>query len=124
MALKAKKKEFKFTFKVLIRIIIFAGLIYLIISYVSVNKINKTIEINDLTTILGEESSASSYLNSIYNMIPERSRNQLENINQNPVLIFIQKQMEGFPNKQIKEIQKAIIKNIYDNMMENIESGT
>lgn len=124
MALKGKRKPFKFTFRVLIRIVIFGLLLYLIISYLSKNP-----------SVLGEETPKnniiiSDYLNSAYNLIPEKSRQQLENINQTPAYIFVQdkieyikKETEGFPNKQIKEIKKAVVKNVYDDMMNSIESS-
>ena len=69
--------------------------------------------------ILGKTTEIS---NNIYQSIPEESRKQLENLNQIPAQTLIQEkinlikeQSQGFPQKQIKEIQKMIIKNIYQN---------
>lgn len=76
--------------------------------------------------ILGKTTEISK---NIYNSIPPKSRQQLENLGQTPAVMFIQEkinlikeQSQGFPQKQIKEIQKMIIKNIYENTIKNIDS--
>jgi hypothetical protein len=76
--------------------------------------------------ILGKTIEIS---NNIYNSIPPKSREQLENLGQTPAVMFIQEkinlikeQSQDFPQKQIKEIQKMIIKNIYENTIKNIDS--
>jgi hypothetical protein len=129
-----KKKHTKFTFQSLIRLVIFSIILFFIISSVSGQKINSpdvidpTLSVNEkeFGFILGKTTEIG---NDIYQKIPLKSRQQLENINQNPAVIFIQgkidlikEQSQGFPQKQIKEIQKTIIKNIYENTVRNIDS--
>ena len=71
----------------------------------------------------------SEISNDIYQSIPENSRKQLENFNQNQTTILIQEkinlikeQSQGFPQKQIKEIQKMIVNNIHQNTLRSIDS--
>jgi hypothetical protein len=130
-----KKKHSKFTFQSLIRLVIFAILIFFLISFVSGQKINSPKIIDDTLSIDEKESNfilgkTTEISNNIYQAIPENSRQQLENINQTPAMIFVQEkinyikeQSQGFPQKQIKEIQKMIAKSIYENAVRNIESN-
>jgi len=76
--------------------------------------------------ILGKTTEIS---NNIYQSIPESSRKQLENLNQNQAVLFVQDKINlikeasiGFPQKQIKEIQKMIIDNIYQSTLKSIDS--
>lgn len=76
--------------------------------------------------ILGKTTEIS---NNIYKSIPENSRKQLENLNQNQAVLFVQEKINSikeasvnFPQKQIKEIQKMIIDNIYQNTLKSIDS--
>lgn len=129
-----KKKKTKFTFQSLIRLIIFSIIIFFLINLISTQKFNSsqkldpTISIDEKTksSILGKTTEIS---NKIYKSIPESSRNQLENLEENQAVLFIQnkinyikEQSQGFPQNQIKEIQKMVIKNIYENTIKNIES--
>jgi hypothetical protein len=129
-----KKKKTRFTFRSFVRLLIFSVIIFLIISFLSEQKKNFSQEID--STLSLDEKQTNSILgktteisNNIYNSIPPKSREQLENLNQTPVGIFLQEkinfikeQSQDFPQKQIKEIQKAIIKNIYENTIKNIDS--
>ncbi|MEI8067692.1 MAG: hypothetical protein WCG91_01930 [Candidatus Shapirobacteria bacterium] len=107
-----KKIKTRFTLKSLIRLIIFLAIIYLLISFISLQKPLKIPTFNN--------------------------PNKVENINLNPnidlgqnqAMIFIQdkfnelkKLSEGFPQKQIKEIQKMVVKNIYDDTIKKIDSN-
>jgi hypothetical protein len=94
----------------------------------SSSNIDSTLSLDEKQTnfILGKTTEIS---NNIYNSIPQKSREQLENLGQTPAGLFIQEkinfikeQTQGFPQKQIKEIQKAIIKNVYENTLKNIDS--
>ena len=135
MSTSFKRKHTKFTFKSLIRLIVFSLIIFFIISYISGQKINSpkntdptlSLDENKTNIILGKTTEIG---NNIYKSIPENSRQQLENLNQNPAMIFIQKkinlikeQSQGFPQKQIKEIQKIIVKSVYENTLRNIDSN-
>ena len=129
-----KKKHVRFTFKSLIRLIIFGVIIFFLISFISSQKINSSKKI-DTALSLDEEKTGfilgktTEISNNIYQSIPEGSRKQLENLNQSPAAIFIQEKInvikeasQGFPQKQIKEIQKMVINNIYENTLRNIDS--
>lgn len=130
----SKKKHTRFTFQSLIRLIIFCVIIFFLISLISGKKSNFSTKI-DPTLSLDEEQSnfilgkTTEISNNIYQSIPEGSRKQLENLNQNQAVLFIQDKINlikeasiGFPQKQIKEIQKMIIDNIYQNTLKNIDS--
>lgn len=129
-----KKKDVSFTFASLIRLIIFIVIVFFIISFISDQKQNSYSN-SDPTLFLNENQSnfliikAGEIGNSLYQSIPENSRKQLENFNQTPAAIFIQEKVSlvkeasaGFPQKQIKEIQKMIVKSIYENTLRNIDS--
>ena len=129
-----KKKHVRFTFQSLVRLIIFGVIIFFLISFISNQKTNSskktdsTLSLNEkqIGFILGKTTEIG---NTIYQSIPENSRKQLENLNQNPAIIFIQGKVneikeasKDFPQKQIKEIQKMVIQNIYENTLRNIDS--
>ena len=129
-----KKKHVKFTFRSLIRLIIFSVIIFFIISYISNQKLNSSFGVDPTISIDEKQSNfilgkTTEFGNNIYNSIPENSRQQLENLNQNSAVIFIQdkinfikEQTQGFPQKQIKEIQKMVVKSVYENTVRNIDS--
>ena len=129
-----KKKHVKFTFQSLIRLIVFSVIIFFIISYISSQKLNSSTNI-DPTISLDEKQSnfilgkTTEIGNNIYQSIPQKSREQLENLNQSPIMMIIQEkinllkeQSQGFPQKQIKEIQKMLLKNVYENTIKTIDS--
>lgn len=130
----SKKKHTKFTFQSLIRLIIFSVIVFFTISFIANQKLNSSKKI-DPSVYLDEDQSnfilgkTTEIGNDIYQSIPEESRNQLKNLNQNPVVIFIQEKIneikeasQGFPQKQIKEIKKMVIQNIYENTLRSIDS--
>lgn len=134
MSTGLKKKHVKFTFQSLIRLIIFSVVVFFIISYISGQKTD-SFQTLDSTLSIDEKQSnfilgkTTEIRNDIYESIPPKSREQLENLNQTPAIIFIQEkinlikeQSQGFPQKQIKEIQKMVVKNIYENTVRNIDS--
>ena len=133
MSKGSKKKVTKFTFQSFFRLLVFGILTFFIISLISGKKIKP--DISDPTLSSNEESNnyilgkTTEISNQIYQSIPPESRQQLENLNQNPVVNFMQKQIElikqqsqDFPQKQIKEIQKIILTNIYQSSMKQIDS--
>ena len=129
-----KKKHAKFTFQSLIRLAVFCIIVFFIISFISGQKTNSFQNIDSALSINEPESNfilgkTTEISNDIYQSIPENSRKQLENLNQNPVATLIQEklnlikeQSQGFPQTQIKEIQKMIINNIYQNTLRSIDS--
>lgn len=131
MALK-KKKKFKFTFSVLIRLLIFLALVYFVIRFLAISNDNKKNYVySGKTSVLGEQiASSSAVLNfdPIYGLLPVKSQNQIENMKSASTSAFIQDKIDflkaeaaGFPDKQIKEIQKQIVDRIYNNVIDSIE---
>lgn len=127
MSLKAKKKTFKFTFGIFIRLLIFAIIVFFVFKFLS-----NSIE-NKKPSILGEKTVGSTMpvnLDPLYNFLPEDSKKQLNIFKSASTSAFIQDKIEqlkieagGFPNKQIKEIQKQIVTNVYDNIINSIEKN-
>jgi len=129
-----KKKHTEFTFQSLIRLTVFSIIVFFIISFISGQKTNSIQTIDSTLSVDKAESNfilgkTTEISNNIYQSIPEDSRKQLENLNQNPVTTLVQEkinlikeQSQGFPQKQIKDIQKMIIQNIYENSIRNIDS--
>jgi len=122
-----KSKPQRITFKSVLRLAIFLVIVFLLINWFSQNQSNK-ISDNDPTVFIGETVSSSNVLGTMYSKLPEDSRNQLENFNDSDVGKFIsntsnqiKNSLNGFPQKQMKEIKKAIIKNISDDMIKNID---
>jgi len=122
-----KKKEFHFTFKVFLRLLIFFVIIYLSISYLSSSKVEEPV-LGDTTTLIEEESS--TIFSNLYQQLPESSRHQLENFQDTQLVKyiqekteFIQEQSNGFPDRQIKEFQKSLIKKVSQDMIDNIDNS-
>lgn len=120
-----KKKIQKITFKSIIRLSIFLVIIFFSIKLLSQQKnpINNT----DPTLFVGEESGGK-ILGEIYSKLPQDSRYQVEHFNDTFLgklyqdsRNYIVSQLNGFPQKQIKEFKKQIIKNISDDLIENID---
>jgi hypothetical protein len=127
MANKAKPQ--KITFQSIVRLIVFIIIIYISISWLSRQK-QVTLQLNDPTIYFGENIQKSNILNDIYNKLPQNSRYQLEHFSQTNIGIFfsnsekyIVSQLNGFPQKQIKQIKKNIIKGISDDMIKNIDKN-
>lgn len=119
-----------FTFQTLVRLVIFALFVYLLIDYLSFASRGR----QSLTdpTILGEEIQLPSNLiedqfKSLYQSLPPDSRRQLENLNQLPAVSYLQHQLEyfqgqlnGFPQKQIRQFKKQLLENIYQNLTQDL----
>lgn len=121
-----KKKEFHFTFGVFIRLLIFFAIVYFSIQYF-INQesysINKTID----NTLAIDENTKNNLLpqffQTIYSKLPENSRYQIEHIKENQIVLSIQDKLNGFPGKQIKELQKLVVKNVSDTIIKNIDEN-
>lgn len=131
MSLK-HKEEFKLTPTHLIRISIFLLLVYLSINYLS-SQTSASPVFKAPTNILGKQTQNQNnlkfYTNKLYQSLPPESQNILKNIDQNPAIISLQqkfielkKQTQDFPQKQIEDIQKELLKRFYQNALENIEN--
>ena len=124
-----KSKPQKITFGSIIRLIIFGIIVFFLISWFSQSSNPMNLS-NDPTLFVGETIQSSNVLGNMYSKLPEDSRHQLENFNQTQVgrffsnsSEFIKSKLDGFPQKQIKEIKKGIIKNISDDMIKNIDEN-
>ena len=122
-----KSKPQKITFGSIIRLIIFGIIVFFLISWLNQSK-SPTTSSNDPTLFVGETVQSSNVLGDMYSKLPEDSRHQLENFNQTQIgkfisnsTEFIKSKLDGFPQKQIKEIKKSIIKNVSDDMIKNID---
>lgn len=121
MGKKSKKKEVKFTLQTLIRIIIFAILIYFLVLFFSSNQRKNITEDKSDSKVLGT-------FNSIYNSIPEQSRYQIENIDKLPFIVSvsqkigeIQQQSQKSLDTQIKNFKKEVAKRVYNQVVKNID---
>lgn len=128
------KYKFHFNSAFIIRLLIFSFLFILFVIILT-NKINGNNPYS--TTILGTKTDLflnqidyNEIVNNIYQQIPPKSREQLENLNRLPLYITIQQkiqqilpQFQDFPNKQIKEIKKEIINRIYQDIIKSIDTN-
>lgn len=141
MGKKNKKRESSFTIQTLIRLIIFAALVYfLIVFFLSQQNSKKVLGENfsDPTLLKTEEKKPNEFgkriteaANSVYNLVPENNRKQIENINQAPFILSItqkigeiQEQGQKSFDIQIKNFKKEIVKRVYDQVVKNIDSET
>lgn len=125
MSIKSKKKEFKFTFGVFLRLAIFTVITFFCIKFLATSIENKK------PSILGEQiipTDTPINLDPVYNLLPEDSKKQIDTFKSASTSAFFQEkidiikqQAQGFPQKQITEIQKQVITKIYDNIINSIE---
>jgi hypothetical protein len=119
-----KAKKFKVTPVVVIRLVIFFIVVYLLIIIFSSNNQTFYSSQSDDPTVFTNEIKIDSW----YQKIPIENRQKIENLVQSSAIKFIQEKFDYlkqesqyFPQKQIKEIKKMIIQNIYHDMMNNID---
>lgn len=124
MAIKSEKKSFRFTPQVLIRLIIFVVVVYYLFNYFMTQAGTVT-----PPSVLGTQT-VKPYSDWLYQKLPPESRDLVENFHQNPTVIQVENkindlksQLNGFPQTQIKEIQKQLVKNISDKLIESIENS-
>lgn len=122
----SKKKQFRFTFSVFLRLVIFFLIIYFSIIYFSSQ--NKPINIQsfDSTLAIDEQTKNNllpKFMQNIYGKLPESSRYQIEHIKENQTVLYLQNQLDGFPGKQIKELQKLVVKNVSETIIKNIDEN-
>ena len=121
-----KEKKFHFTFKNFIRLLIFTLIIYFSINWFSNNQ--KPSVLGDIDTTLLDVENKNNLAPNLYQKLPESSRYQIEHFNETKIGVFfqdkfsfLQSQLNGFPTRQIKEIQKSVIKNVSDDIIKNID---
>lgn len=115
MSTKTSRHQFHFSFTVIFRLLIFIFITYLIISYLS--SVSNPSKIKIITPNISTE---------FYNRLPSSSRQMLENLNSQPIMITLQKKFDflkeessGFPQKQITNLKRSIIQSIYQDIMKN-----
>jgi hypothetical protein len=122
-------KNQQFTFKTLVRLLLFSLLLYYLFTYLSQNIVDKQSR-ND-PTVLGQESEESTiFLKDVYLSLPESSRQKLENLDQFPPYLYLEKQsnyllnqINGFPQKQLNQLKKDIIQSVYQDLMKNLNEN-
>ena len=123
MAHKSKHSKFHLSIAVIIRLIIFALVVFGSINYLSSQ--------NKSPLVLGENTEIKPIFDTFYQMIPSGSQEKINNLSSNQTVIFIQNKINqiktetnGFPQKQIIEIKKAVVKEIYQNVMKSIDTSS
>lgn len=126
--------DFHFSLAFLIRLILFILIVSTLIYYFSSHPKKESINVDP--TVLGDATESTSSanpvihdtLNKIYLQLPESSRKTIENFDQSTLyknvdqkINELKKQSNGFPQKQIKEVKKMIVKSIYDDMIKSID---
>lgn len=121
MGKKSKKKEAKFSLQTLIRIIIFAAIIYFLIVFFSSGQRKNIVKNKSDSKILGT-------FNSVYNSIPEEKRHQIENMDKLPFLVSFSQKINEFQKEsqksfdtQIKNLKKEVAKRVYNQVVKNID---
>lgn len=133
--LKSEKNTaegFSFNFQVILRLVFFIIIIIVLVNYFAAN-IPPSSSVND-PTVLGVDTTSKTAIDlkqvseSLYQQLPAKSRDNLNNIGKNPAIIYIQdkisylqSQSQGFPQKQLNEIKKGIITSIYQDLIRNID---
>jgi hypothetical protein len=125
------KKKFKFTPVVFIRLIVFFIIICLSINFLSSTKKSKIIIDS---TVLGDEIDTSNStiikdtINQIYKHLPLKSQETLNNLPSSPPMIYItdklnylKSETNGFPQKQINDLKKNIVKNALQSYLDSLD---
>lgn len=126
MAKKAKPQ--KISLKSIFRLILFLVIIFLSINWFDRQQ-NISINHSDPTLYLGE-SSTNNVLGDMYSKLPPSSRYQIENFDESFLgknikksSDYIKDQLNGFPQKQIKQLKKDIINSIANDLIKNIDGN-
>jgi len=130
---KKVKRKFQFNSAFFVR-----ALIFFLIFTASINLLSRqSPRPKDQPSILGSQASDlldqidyQQIINNIYQKIPPKSREKLENINQLPLYLTIEQkiqpilsQLQDFPQKQIKDLKKEIINRLYQDIMKSLEEN-
>lgn len=133
MSKSSKSHEFHFTFKVFLRLLVFIAVVYAAITYFSAASSPLT---SSSSHVLGSAIASASAVpqlktvyDDVYQKLPPSSRQTLENINSSPAIILIQEKIDylkeessGFPQKQIADLKKSVVKMIYQEIMKSIDN--
>ena len=126
-----KKKDFHFTFNHFIRLSLFALLIFYLINYFSQTPQNTSETLIDDPTVLGIQTQSQfppPLFNDLYLKLSPDTRQKIEAIPSLPVIIKSQQQIEalkkqanGFPQKQINQFKKELIRSIADDLIDKVD---
>lgn len=126
MAHKLKEKNSHIGLQAIIRVIIFLVLVLLLINFLAQKaSLNQK---SAVPSVLGDQT-LKPYSDWVLQQLPPQSQETLKNLPENPAIIQIQgkindfrtQYLDGFPDKQIKEIQKAVVKDVSNRIIENID---
>lgn len=109
MSTKDSDHSFRFGLKHLLRLIIFVIVYYFLINYLTTNPTPSTnLNLNP---------------QKLSQFIPSDSQAQLSKLNQHPLLSQIQQQLNGFPQKQLKDFQIWLIREVSKSIINNLEGN-
>jgi len=127
---KKKDKDFHFTFKHFLRLLAFIVIVYYLFNYLSSSLENRDYNPND-PTVLGQSSKSEELpkiFDDLYQNIPSDTKDKIEAIPSLPVIIkaqeglsSLQKELNGFPQKQLNQFKKELIRSVADDMINKID---
>jgi len=127
---KKKDKDFRFTFKHFLRLLAFIFIVYYLFTYLSSSLEKRSYNSSD-PTVLGQSSQAveiPQIFDNLYQSLPKDTKDKIEAIPSLPVIIkaqeglsSLQKEMNGFPQKQINQLKKELIRSVADDMINKID---
>ena len=78
--------------------------------------------------VLGEKIVLKPIVDSAYQKLPPKSRQQIENFSSLPAVNFFENKLaqlkeetNDFPQKQINDIKKAVVQKIYESVMKSLK---
>lgn len=122
MSHKSKDNEFKFSGKLIFRWLIFIAVIYFGFIYFS----------SQSPSVLGDTTQINlqPIVDNLVTKLPPQSQEYINNFESTPLSQFIKEKsavitdnLNGFPDKQIKDIKKTVVKSIYDDLIKSIEKN-
>lgn len=123
-----KKKVQKITFRSILRLSFFLLIVFLLINFLDQKNNQKNTTLDFSLPI--NESVGGQILGEMYIKLPEKSRYQLEHFDQTTIGIYINNttnyikdQLNGFPQKQIKQFKKDLIKSVSDELIKDIDNN-
>lgn len=128
MSHHSRKTEFKFSFQVLVRWLIFLIIIYIIYNFLSsgIGYQKKSISIPN---ILGDSVDLNQLINEAYQKLPPKTKQNISTLPSSPLIKELQnryavivKELNGFPQKQINDLKRSLIQSIYQDLMKRTES--
>ena len=121
MAQHSKHDKFHLSFAVIIRLVIFFIIAYFFITYFSTRQ--------SPSVVLGDHIELKPVVDNLIQKLPPASQQQINNFSSNPAIKFINSKIDqlkietnDFPQKQLTDIKKAVINQIYQNVMKSVDN--